>query len=76
MSSFLIVSAAKNQVAMNPHNTVVFDAKRLIGRKLQDSRVHNDRTHSKLQHTCFPFIVHIMDPFLTYLKILRNGLQV
>ncbi|KAK1508466.1 hsp70-like protein [Colletotrichum tamarilloi] len=45
MSSFLIVGAAKNQVAMNPRNTVVFDAKRLIVRKFQDSMVHNDRTH-------------------------------
>ena len=31
----LIGDAAKNQVAMNPHNTV-FDAKRLIGRKFMD----------------------------------------
>ncbi|CAI0420938.1 unnamed protein product [Linum tenue] len=31
----LIGDAAKNQVAMNPHNTV-FDAKRLIGRKFSD----------------------------------------
>ncbi|CAN1343961.1 Heat shock 70 kDa protein [Linum perenne] len=31
----LIGDAAKNQVAMNPHNTV-FDAKRLIGRKFTD----------------------------------------
>ncbi|RXN12847.1 heat shock [Labeo rohita] len=30
----LIGDAAKNQVAMNPNNTV-FDAKRLIGRKFQ-----------------------------------------
>jgi molecular chaperone DnaK (HSP70) len=32
-SERLIGDAAKNQVAMNPYNTV-FDAKRLIGRKL------------------------------------------
>ncbi len=31
----LIGDAAKNQAAMNPHNTV-FDAKRLIGRKFND----------------------------------------
>ena len=32
----LIGDAAKNQVAMNPENTV-FDAKRLIGRKFNDA---------------------------------------
>ncbi|KAI3552450.1 hsp70-like protein [Colletotrichum paranaense] len=45
----LIGDAAKNQVAMNPHNTV-FDAKRLIGRKFQDSEVQADMKH-------FPFKV-------------------
>jgi len=37
----LIGDAAKNQAAMNPHNTV-FDAKRLIGRKYNDSSVTAD----------------------------------
>eukprot|EP00240_Pyramimonas_obovata_P003336 CAMPEP_0118920866 /NCGR_PEP_ID=MMETSP1169-20130426/298_1 /TAXON_ID=36882 /ORGANISM="Pyramimonas obovata, Strain CCMP722" /LENGTH=650 /DNA_ID=CAMNT_0006861481 /DNA_START=101 /DNA_END=2053 /DNA_ORIENTATION=+ len=37
----LIGDAAKNQVAMNPSNSV-FDAKRLIGRKFQDSTVQSD----------------------------------
>ena len=37
----LIGDAAKNQVAMNPINTV-FDAKRLIGRKFQDATVQSD----------------------------------
>merc|ERR1719290_726444 len=37
----LIGDAAKNQVAMNPTNTV-FDAKRLIGRKFEDSDVQSD----------------------------------
>jgi len=37
----LIGDAAKNQVAMNPINTV-FDAKRLIGRKFADSAVQGD----------------------------------
>ncbi|KAJ6550451.1 heat shock cognate 70 [Mycena vulgaris] len=45
----LIGDAAKNQVAMNPTNTV-FDAKRLIGRKFDDSEVQADMKH-------FPFIV-------------------
>ncbi|XP_020231285.1 heat shock 70 kDa protein [Cajanus cajan] len=37
----LIGDAAKNQVAMNPQNTV-FDAKRLIGRRFSDASVQND----------------------------------
>ena len=40
----LIGDAAKNQVAMNPHNTV-FDAKRLIGRKFDDAAVQSDMKH-------------------------------
>ncbi|GAA5976431.1 hypothetical protein JCM11641_006008 [Rhodosporidiobolus odoratus] len=40
----LIGDAAKNQVAMNPYNTV-FDAKRLIGRKFADSDVQSDIKH-------------------------------
>lgn len=40
----LIGDAAKNQVAMNPRNTV-FDAKRLIGRKFEDSAVQQDMKH-------------------------------
>ncbi|KAL2075696.1 hypothetical protein VTL71DRAFT_639 [Oculimacula yallundae] len=45
----LIGDAAKNQVAMNPINTV-FDAKRLIGRKFADAEVQADMKH-------FPFTV-------------------
>ncbi|KAJ8041063.1 Heat shock 70 kDa protein IV [Holothuria leucospilota] len=37
----LIGDAAKNQVAMNPQNTI-FDAKRLIGRSFSDSTVQSD----------------------------------
>merc|ERR1711862_868272 len=37
----LIGDPAKNQVAMNPVNTV-FDAKRLIGRKFEDETVQRD----------------------------------
>ncbi|KAI0693276.1 heat shock cognate 70 [Cytidiella melzeri] len=40
----LIGDAAKNQVAMNPSNTV-FDAKRLIGRKFDDPEVQSDMKH-------------------------------
>merc|ERR1711971_72919 len=40
----LIGDAAKNQVAMNPTNTI-FDAKRLIGRKFSDSTVQSDLKH-------------------------------
>ncbi|EUC62231.1 heat shock 70 kDa protein [Rhizoctonia solani AG-3 Rhs1AP] len=45
----LIGDAAKNQVAMNPVNTV-FDAKRLIGRRFEDAEVQSDMKH-------FPFKV-------------------
>ncbi|CAG7819007.1 unnamed protein product [Allacma fusca] len=40
----LIGDAAKNQVAMNPKNTV-FDAKRLIGRKFDDQKIQADMKH-------------------------------
>ncbi|KAL5725945.1 70-kilodalton heat shock protein [Ranunculus cassubicifolius] len=40
----LIGDAAKNQVAMNPINTV-FDAKRLIGRRYSDASVQADMRH-------------------------------
>jgi len=40
----LIGDAAKNQVAMNPTNTI-FDAKRLIGRKFDDASVQSDMKH-------------------------------
>lgn len=40
----LIGDAARNQVAMNPHNTV-FDAKRLIGRRFADAEVQSDMKH-------------------------------
>ncbi|KAF8546159.1 heat shock cognate 70 [Imleria badia] len=45
----LIGDAARNQVSMNPLNTV-FDAKRLIGRKYDDAEVQSDIEH-------FPFKV-------------------
>jgi heat shock protein 1/8 len=40
----LIGDAAKNQVAMNPSNTI-FDAKRLIGRQYDDTNVQKDMKH-------------------------------
>ncbi|XP_071479861.1 heat shock 70 kDa protein IV-like [Diadema antillarum] len=40
----LIGDAAKNQIAMNPKNTI-FDAKRLIGRRLADHSVQTDMSH-------------------------------
>ena len=43
----LIGDAAKNQIAVNPTNTV-FDAKRLVGRKFADAEVRAAMKH-------FPF---------------------
>jgi len=43
-SERLIGNAAKNQVSMNPLNTV-FDAKRLIGRNFEDPDVQKDMKH-------------------------------
>ncbi|XP_055374567.1 major heat shock 70 kDa protein Ba-like isoform X2 [Condylostylus longicornis] len=43
-SERLIGDAAKNQVAMNPKNTI-FDAKRLIGRKYNDPKIQEDVKH-------------------------------
>ncbi|CAH0595543.1 unnamed protein product [Chrysodeixis includens] len=40
----LIGDAAKNQVALNPSNTI-FDAKRLIGRKYDDPKIQQDLKH-------------------------------
>lgn len=48
-TEWLIGDAAKNQVAMNPTNTV-FDAKRLIGRRFDDAVVQSDMKH-------WPFMV-------------------
>jgi L1 cell adhesion molecule like protein len=45
----MVGDAAKNQVAMNPENTI-FDAKRLIGRRFDDPTVQSDMKH-------FPFKV-------------------
>ncbi|EKX51038.1 heat shock protein 70 [Guillardia theta CCMP2712] len=52
-SERLIGDAAKNQAAMNPHNTI-FDAKRLIGRKMDDPSLQADLKH-------FPFKVVTKD---------------
>lgn len=43
-SERLIGDSAKNQAAMNPTNTV-FDAKRLIGRRFNDTTVQDDMKH-------------------------------
>nr|CCD15027.1 unnamed protein product [Trypanosoma congolense IL3000] len=52
-SERLIGDAAKNQVAMNPTNTV-FDAKRIIGRKFDDPDLQSDMKH-------WPFKVTVKD---------------
>ena len=43
-SERLVGDAAKNQVSMNPENTI-FDAKRLIGRKIDDASIQSDMKH-------------------------------
>lgn len=43
-SERLLGDAAKNQVSLNPSNTI-FDAKRLIGRKFDDPVVQSDMKH-------------------------------
>ena len=40
----LVGEAAKNQAVMNPKNTI-FDAKRFIGKKYNDSSVQKDKQH-------------------------------
>lgn len=52
-SERLVGDAAKNQVAMNPTNTV-FDAKRMIGRKYDDPDLQSDMKH-------WPFKVTVKD---------------
>jgi L1 cell adhesion molecule like protein len=63
-SERLIGDSAKNQVAMNPTNTI-FDAKRLIGRKYDDPAIQNDLKH-------WPFVV-INDNGKPRLKVEYKG---
>jgi L1 cell adhesion molecule like protein len=61
----LIGDAAKNQVAMNPTNTV-FDAKRLIGRKFSDPSVQSDMKH-------WPFKVLAKEGDKPYIQVSYKG---
>jgi heat shock protein 1/8 len=61
----LIGDAAKNQVAMNPSNTV-FDAKRLIGRKFSDPVVQSDMKH-------WPFKVISKDGDKPFIQVEYKG---
>jgi len=64
-SERLIGDAAKNQVAMNPINTV-FDAKRLIGRKFEDPTVQSDMKH-------WPFKVVSKEGGKPYIQVSFKG---
>jgi len=61
----LIGDAAKNQVAMNPTNTV-FDAKPLIGRKFGDASVQSDMKH-------WPFKVIAKEGDKPYIQVQYRG---
>merc|ERR1712057_130479 len=61
----LIGDSAKNQVAMNPTNSV-FDAKRLIGRKFNDPVVQSDTKH-------WPFKVVAKDGDKPHIQVQFKG---
>lgn len=61
----LVGDAAKNQVARNPENTV-FDAKRLIGRKFNESSVQSDMKH-------WPFTVRSGEGEKPLIEVIANG---
>jgi len=64
-SERLIGDAAKNQVALNPENTV-FDAKRLIGRRFSDKVVQDDCKH-------WPFKITQKEGDKPYIRVLYKG---
>jgi len=64
-SERLIGDAAKNQVSMNPENTI-FDAKRLIGRKFEDTAIQNDMKH-------WPFKVLPKEGSKPHVQVLFKG---
>jgi len=63
----LIGDAAKNQVALNPENTV-FDAKRLIGRRFSDPVCQDDMKH-------WPFKVIQKEGDKPHIRVLFKGEQ-
>jgi L1 cell adhesion molecule like protein len=63
----LIGDAAKNQVSMNPENTI-FDAKRLIGRKIDDASIQTDMKH-------WPFKVIAKDGGKPHVQVEFKGEQ-
>ena len=66
-SERLIGDAAKNQVSMNPENTI-FDAKRLIGRKVDDASVQTDMKH-------WPFAIVAKDGGKPHIQVDFKGEQ-
>ncbi|CAJ0934680.1 unnamed protein product, partial [Mesorhabditis belari] len=64
-SGRLTGEAAKNQAAVNPHNTI-FGAKRLIGRKFDDPAVRSDTKH-------WPFKVVAADTRKPQIEVMYKG---
>merc|ERR1711959_329737 len=72
-SERLIGDGAKSQVAMNPRNSV-FDAKRLIGRKFQDSAVQSEKKQFSAEEVSSMILVKMKEIAESYLgKTVKNA---
>ena len=69
--SRLIGDAAKNQVAMNPENTI-FDAKRLIGRKFSEQCIQNDMKNATMLVRKGGIVI-VDDVYIPYIQDIANS---